>query len=285
VTGHPNTIILGPFTADQDTAGDVRVVTALSGWTDAPPIRDNILGRPTQDGAFDGLPLYGPRVITVEGVVTTSSAAAAATAASTLAALTLRSRHDLTVINATTGTRTASGWVSSGATLTWIGDKTFTYTVQVTAPDPRKYGLATLGVLGVPTGIATDTGRVWTRVWPRSWGATTLSELGSLTLTNGGTATYWPALRIDGPVTNPALYSGSGDRLRIVRDVAAGQWVTVDCAARTVLLNGSVSLRSVTESAGSWLAVPPGGGSMSWTADAAGEGAGVTVQAYEGAWW
>ncbi len=76
----------------------------------------------------------------------------------------------------------------------------------------------------------------------------------------------------------------TGDWIRYGGDVLAGQWLDVDCGNRRVLLSGQVSVRQRVSSSGSWLAVPPGGGSVSWTADAADPGASLGVWAYEGAW-
>jgi hypothetical protein len=60
--------------------------------------------------------------------------------------------------------------------------------------------------------------------------------------------------------------------------------VDIDCGNRRVLLNGQSSIMRFVTYSGNWLAVPPGGASMSITADAADPAAGMSVWHYEGAW-
>ena len=108
---------------------------------------------------------------------------------------------------------------------------------------------------------------------------------GALSLTNDGTASYYPRLRIDGPVPNPVVsLAETGDQIAYSGTVAAGQWLDIDCSRRRVLLNGQVSVRHLVSAVGNWCAVPIGGGSLSWTADAADPAATLSAWAYEGAW-
>jgi len=76
----------------------------------------------------------------------------------------------------------------------------------------------------------------------------------------------------------------SGDWVRFNGALVAGQWLDFDLANRRVLLNGQVSLRQFVSSSGRWLAVPVGGGSVSWAADAYDAAATLSVWSYEGAW-
>jgi hypothetical protein len=110
---------------------------------------------------------------------------------------------------------------------------------------------------------------------------------GSVSVPNAGTAAYWPTARIDGPVINPRVtLNETGDWVRVARSVAAGQWLEVDFANRRVLLNGipTLSMASVTTFSGRWLAVPVGGGSISWAADSADPAALLTINGFEGAY-
>jgi hypothetical protein len=102
---------------------------------------------------------------------------------------------------------------------------------------------------------------------------------------NVGTATYWPVLRIDGPVINPVVtVNETGDWVRINRTVLAGQWLDIDAANRRVMLNGSVSLAGAVTYSGRWLGIPPGGASLSWNADTADAAARLTINGFEGAY-
>ena len=108
-----------------------------------------------------------------------------------------------------------------------------------------------------------------------------------MAVANGGTAAYWPRLRILGPVTNPVVtLVESGAWVRINGTIPAGQYVDINAPqVRNVLLHGDVSIRHwpVTWS-GDWLAVPPGGGSVTWSADTADPAALLSVWSYEGSW-
>jgi len=66
--------------------------------------------------------------------------------------------------------------------------------------------------------------------------------------------------------------------------LASGQWLDIDLANRRVLLQGQVSVRHNVTFYGDWLAVPPGGGSIVWTADVGDPAALLSAWTYEGAW-
>jgi hypothetical protein len=106
-----------------------------------------------------------------------------------------------------------------------------------------------------------------------------------VSLRNDGTATYWPALRIDGPVTNPVVtVNETGDWVRIGRDITSGQWLDIDCAERSVLLNGQLSLAADVTFSGHWLGIPKGGASMTFNADSADSSALLGIYGTEGAY-
>jgi hypothetical protein len=99
---------------------------------------------------------------------------------------------------------------------------------------------------------------------------------------NAGTAPYWPRLRVDGPVTNPVVtLVESGAWVRFTGSLLAGQWLDLDMVNRRVLLQGQVSVRQNVSSSGDWLSVPPGGGSVTWSADTADPAALLSVWGYE----
>jgi hypothetical protein len=77
----------------------------------------------------------------------------------------------------------------------------------------------------------------------------------------------------------------TGDWVRYGGTVAAGQHLDIDCGSRRVTIGDSpVSKRNLVTSSGSWLAVPPGGGSVAVTADAVTVDSVLSVWSYEGAW-
>jgi hypothetical protein len=106
-----------------------------------------------------------------------------------------------------------------------------------------------------------------------------------VSLENAGTASYHPRLRIDGMVANPVVQMvETGAWVRFYGTVAAGQWLDFDLGRRRVLLNGQVSQRNRVTFGGDWLAVPVGGGTVSWTADSYDSSHELSVWGYEGAW-
>lgn len=280
-----NTVTVGPFTADLNSdAGDFRVSAKITGWDDAPQIRAGVEDRSQQDGGWDGSGFYSPRVITIEGVVVQQSHADAKAVADQLMALSPRQSHLLKVDNDAIGLRTATVRVTVGAVLEWIGGEAFTYTLQLTAPDPLKYGhditnSTTLTTTGGGTGLT------YPLAYPRDYGATGGITPGMLFATNDGTADYWPRIKITGPVTNPVLtVNETGDSFRFNGTVEDGQTLDVLCADRRVVLNGYASRRFLAEVSGSWLSIPPGGATLSVAADSTGTGAKFEIFYFEGAW-
>lgn len=164
-----------------------------------------------------------------------------------------------------------------------VTDTMLAFTITVHAPDPLLYGPQTYDSTSL--GGVSGAGRVWPRVWPRDWGVPEGETPGSVSLRNDGTATYWPTLRIDGPVANPVVtVNETGDWVRINRTITAGQWLDIDCGERSVLLNGQISLAGNVTYSGSWLGIPKGGASMSFNDDGAAAAALLGINGFEGAY-
>ena len=277
----PNRVAIGDFVADNN-ADDFRVTAKLTGWG-SPPIRLNVEDRAQQDGGWDSAPLFSSRVITVEGVVDQPSHAAAQAVADTLTSLP-RTLTEFVVDNDAVGPRSAWVRLEVGAEPEWISPECFTYTLQLRAPDPLKYGPAVFASTGLASASG-GTGLVFPMAFPLDFGVPPGVTPGAITLSNAGTASYFPRLRIDGPVTNPVVtLQETGDQIRYAGTVAAGQWLDIDPGRRRVLLNGLVSQRHLVTFVGNWLAVPVGGASTIWTADTADPAATLSVWSFQGAW-
>lgn len=285
--GWPNRHSIGGFVTDvDDSAGgtDFRMLTKVTGWDDAPPVRLTTDERMGQDGGYDSTPLLGPRVITLEGMVDQATAAAARSLADALTGLQVGQRQLFAVDNDAMGSRTAWCRIAAGAVLEWDDDVSFHYTIQLVAPDPRKYGLETFTTTQLAA-IASGSGLAYPLAYPLSYGAAAAVVPGTLSLSNAGTVSYHPRLRITGPVPNPIVTCAeTGDWIRYNGTIVAGSWLDIDCGARSVLLNGVQSVRGSVTFSGAWLAVPVGGASLSWTADAADPAALLTAWFYTGAW-
>jgi hypothetical protein len=276
----PRSLTIDGFVA-VSAGADFRAVPDLTGWGDSPEIRSEMANRSQQDGAWDSTGFFGKRVVGIDGFVEAASHDAAIAIRDELTALRPQTVHTLTVDDGYESSAVVR--VTQGAVFHWLNDVTFKYTLQLTAPDALRYGPAVFLSTGLD-GVA-GTGRVWPRAWPRDWGVPAGSTAGSLAVPNAGKAAYWPRLRIDGPVPNPVVtVNETGDTLRYAGTLLAGQYLDIDCGSRRVLLNGQVSMAPLVTWSGSALAIPEGGASVSWNADAADPAATLSVFAYEGAW-
>lgn len=134
------------------------------------------------------------------------------------------------------------------------------------AQDPLKRSVTeyTTGQIELPS---TSGGLTFPAEFPTTFGATVTS--GSAQILNGGRAEIGLILRIDGPAANPRINLVRGTDVRTIRcnlTVEAGQWLTIDTAARTVMLNDVASRRGLTAFLGDFT-VPPGTSEISWDCD------------------
>lgn len=248
---------------------------SVDGWYSSPAFRGDSSDLPGADGGFDSNPLYSARVISLGGVAVAPTPAAAVAARLAFTCLLERARGGVLTVTEN-GLALSCVVRPSGpfrADLP-IGGQSFQWQMQVTAPDPRKYGPA----LEVSTSMGGSSGGVaFPLTFPLDFG---VSTGGAVALPNDGTVKSWPLLRITGPVINPRILNpATGDSLRLAMTINAGEYVDIDTAARTVLLQGSASRRALTASTGEWLPVAPGGASFSFGADSYSAAAVLTVSA------
>lgn len=284
MTSWPNTVTLGGILLDCDVPGSFRVVADLPGWDDAPAVRDGLQAKAQQDGAWDGTGTSEARTVGIAGLVQEASPQAAYAVQQQLAALRPQTVHELVVLNDAIGPLSAMVRVTVGVKPAWIGDTAFEYSMTVTAPDPLKYGPPTFATATLSTATP-GAGKVYPLAYPVDYGIAPGVTPGAVSVGNAGTAAYWPRLRVDGPVLNPVVtLVESGAWVRFGGSLLAGQWLDLDMVNRRVLLQGQVSVRHLVSSSGDWLAVSPGGGSVTWTADTADPAALLSVWSYEGSW-
>lgn len=119
----------------------------------------------------------------------------------------------------------------------------------------------------VDTGLPSTSGGVeFPATYPVEFDAITTS--GARQVTNDGTADTALTLRIDGPVTEPQVSLSRGTDVQTIRfnlALDANQWLTVDCANRTVELNDVASRRG--QASGDFPILAPGTSELSWTAN------------------
>lgn len=264
-----------------DDIGCTWTVEAADGWLSGPGVRAERVVKSGQDGEWPTKPLRSARTVRLQGKLFAPDLLALETAARRLAAVPLTG--DLSGASVF-GSLSSPAEMVDDPLFDAVTDRSAVWQLTVACPDSLLYGPQTFAQTSL-SGTAAGTGRVWPRAWPTDYGVPAGVTPGAVSLSNGGTASYWPRLRIDGPVPNPTVtLVETGDSVHFDGTVAAGQWLDFDLANRRVLLNGQVSVRSQVSSSGAWLAVPPGGGSVSWTADAADPAASLSVWGYEGAW-
>jgi hypothetical protein len=278
-------VAIGDFVADLD-GSDFRATQSLAGWEDSAPVRMDAQDQDQADGGWDAQGYYGSRVISYAGIVTQASRADALAVLDQLQAVSPHSVQQFTVDDPYLGVRTASVRVLGGATVEWTAPNAFRYTIQLRAADPLKYGPQ---VVGQTTLAATGggAGLVYPLAYPLDYGVPPGVTPGAVTVANAGTSSYFPRLRIDGPVTNPVVsLVETGDSVRFNGVIAAGQHLDINWGVprRVTIGDNPVSMRHKVTVVGNFLAVPVGGGSVSYSADDADPAALLSVWSYEGAW-
>lgn len=160
---------------------------------------------------------------------------------------------------------TAYGTVTSRiipTTLDYLAGYT-TAQLEVTCTEPRRFGSVLSGSTFLPT---TTGGETWPITWPASWNST--QAAGYVGLTNPGNAAGPVSLRFNGPVTGPVVtHVETGIQFAMASTfvVQAGDWLTVDCEARTVLYNGQASRNANILTRG-WPSLIPGSNTFAFNA-------------------
>ncbi|MFC9649201.1 phage distal tail protein [Streptomyces sp. NPDC056937] len=226
--------------------------TGITGWDDLPELDTGDVPRPDQHGSWPGARWAKSRVVgTTVWLLPETVERAGATAAAFRAAtgpdggerwLAVRLHGETLAVLARISRRVVPqdrGYVRSG---------TSKISLQWTATDPRRYGTVqhrASTVLPAP-----EPGLNWQDTtrdtsgdglsWPLDWGATGVA--GTLTAANAGDAPAHPVVQFRGPVRRPALTRLSdGRQLQYDIVLGAGDVLTADTDAGTVLLNGTAS--------------------------------------------
>ena len=230
-------------------------VTGESGWSSTPPVRLELANRPQRDGAFDAPSYRGARVVTLEGRAIAPDPdvrerakdrlAAVLADGSALAELSVRERQV---------TRMAMVRLSAETKIADTTPLTFDWSLQLTAPDPIRYGLERHTVFcGLPRpgeGIGFPIEK-----WPLNFRP---SSGGSMALTNAGTVTTWPVWTVTGPCDRPVIrHATSGASLGVDLSLLGGDVLVIDVAARTVRFNGA-SRRAALFPGSAWFGISPG---------------------------
>ena len=158
----------------------------------------------------------------------------------------------------------------------WLSDVAFTWSVQVVALDPRKFA----DELTASTNLPSSSGGL-TVPFTVPFSVNAVTNSGQVSLENVGNEAGPVVLRIDGPCTGPVItHVGSGLALVFASSLVlgAGEWLTVDMEARSVMANDQASRSGYVISRG-WSNFTPGQNTWAFTAAAYDWAARLTVSA------
>lgn len=263
-----------------DDTGVSWHIANIEGWY-GPSTRTQLTPREADHGAWMGPVYLGERPLTLTGVIHAPSSAGLEAALERLLAACSLTDTTLTVWESVPKQCTVRR--SGDPIITRIGAVAASYSLLVTAPDPRRYALVEQSP---STGLPFTSGGLQPPFTvPVTIDATTV--LGQISATNAGTIATRPVFTIVGPVSQPritVLYPGDGSTIRSLaysQDLAAGDVLVIDTDTHTAMLGGASRRRWLS---GSWPDIPPGK-TVSIQYRAAGYNASTTLTAtWRSAW-
>ncbi|MFJ2174324.1 phage distal tail protein [Streptomyces sp. NPDC087851] len=235
-----------------DGQGVAWILQEMQGW-DSPEIRAEVQQREADHGAWFTPGYLGERPITLAGVIIAPDRTALDDAMERARVAAGLSDTLLVVQDAVP--KQAIVRRSGRPALQYVTDTKATYSLLMTAADPRRY--ETTQQSGT-TGLPVVTGGLTPPITPPVT-VTATTVAGQIVATNIGTIATRPVLRIDGPVTNPTVFAQYADgtvrRLAYSDTIASGEYLTIDVDAKQVLLNGTASRRRYLSA--QWPDIPP----------------------------
>jgi hypothetical protein len=226
----------------------------LQGW-DSAEVRSTVTQREAAHGAWMSPSYLGERVITLGGTIAAPDVGTADAAnEQLLAAVPLDGFTTLTVWESTP--KQAAVRQSGKPVVKWETDTVATWSLLVTAPDPRRYGTslrsATVALPSTSGGLVLPAAPPWT--------LSAVTTSGFVQADNEGSITTYPTITIAGPVQHPTVTTryvdGTTAALAYGADLAAGDVLTLDCLNHTATVGGASRRRYLS---GTWPQIPPGG--------------------------
>jgi hypothetical protein len=237
----------------QEDSGVQFLLEDVQGWG-APQGTLTPVQKPRQPGAWAGSSYAKPRPMVLKGTTWAPTAALASDALDRLINAFSLDDSVLTVVESG-----RARWVTvrrDGDVIpVSMGATAFSWSVQVVALDPRKFGATLTGSTFLPSSTG---GKQWADQWAETWPAVT--NAGTVSLTNPGNEVGPVVLRIDGPATGPQItHVGSGAALTFSSSLVlgTGEWLTVDMEKRTAMANDQSSRNGYITSRG-WSGFDPG---------------------------
>ena len=263
-------------------AGTAIQLLSASGLEDLPDIRSGDISRAFAHGEAPGLDLAAGRNVDLQLLVTDSGAGDYWTNIETMKALSVPQTAELQLTYTLPGraARTLMCRPRRRA-LTVDTDYQFRYgamSLQFHATDPRIYSSSfTSGALTLPTAL---TGLTFPATSPFVF---TASGTGAtLIATNSGnTPAPWVAV-LAGPLVNPTItLASTGSAISLGGTLAAGEVLTIDSLARSILLNGTASRYSWLATSSAWFSLPVGTSTVQF---GGASGAGSLTFSYRSTW-
>jgi hypothetical protein len=234
----------------------LKAEDGLLGW-DSSEVRAEVTEREADHGAWASPVYLSERPITLAGTVEAPDKTTLDDALERLRAAVSLTDTTLTVYESVPKQATVRR--SGKPLLSYITDRVATWSVMVTAPDPRRYDVTLQsGTTMLPS---TTGGLILPISLPLTIASTTVA--GQINATNTGTFPTRPLLTITGPVTAPQILAQQPDGtvrfLNYSQDLAVGDQLVIDTDAHTVTLNGNVGRRRFLTVPTGWPEIPAGG--------------------------
>lgn len=276
--------------------GTNQVLTDLEGWFSGPAVRRPDTARLWAHGSFSERGFREARLITVHGHAFAETRREAANLTDSLAAVLADGTKGVFRVNdADLGSRWASVYLVDTPDIVWDGLLDVTYSIDLLAPDPRKYADASTatttaaapggglvfdlfqGVVGDGPGQA-STGQPGVL----DFGAS--SHPGKLTFANAGTADTAPVFTVAGYAPGFTITEvATGARLVYEDEVLEGQTLRLDASDGSVLLDGYAD-RGYALTRREWSRVP-GSGSSTYLFESFGNRNATMTLEVKSAWW
>lgn len=223
-------------------AGTDRLITDVKGWDAGAPMRRKKRERVGQHGTFTERSYRDERTVSVSGSYRAPDRAAAAVFVDQINAYLGEGQVGvLEVLDPDLGPRRATVLLDS-VDVTWGGGVDVSFTLDMGAPDARKYGDPVTAGTGVPKpGGGLFTEPLFGGPNPGVLDFGFAAEDGMVSITNTGTAPAPLKMIIAGPVSVKGFTitePDTGGQLVFTTAVQAGQELFLDARTGTVLLDG-----------------------------------------------
>lgn len=274
-----------------DAAGVLWIVTDIENWwtLPEPDIPDFPRGR--DDGSYEARGRYSARVFTLNGSFFPSSQSQVPAARDQLIrSVNLCHTGAWFMTHETDATRASRTWLSGQPMITTVNISGRTdFSIGLKAPDPVKYGLKDRALPGwysvqmSSQSVGNPTiGRTYDRTYPWAYpkDESRSTQATSATAVNTGNTSVSPILTLHGPTggVSRIMNVTTGQQMRVVRKLYAGDELTIDCQKKTVTLNGVVNQRWYLEVVLDWIYLQPGENTLFWVDESAPSGGTLKVE-------